>query len=140
MHYILLIYPPFLPLNMLKFLRRMAKNTCGQVDIIRSSNAEGRDFIMIISPYTAKPFFKEFKMKKKITIHINQKPFHFEKDELSPQDFRDAVGAPSEYEVWLIQKSPDPEGQLPVDDIQITSPVEIKDGQRYRVVPPGTFG
>jgi len=37
-------------------------------------------------------------------------------------------------------KIPDPEGQLPVDDIQITSPVEIKDGQQYRVVPPGTFG
>ena len=79
-------------------------------------------------------------MKKKITIHINQKPYHFEESQLAPQDFRDAVGAPSDYEIWLINKSPDPEGQLPVDDIQITGPVEIKDGQRYRVVPPGTFG
>ena len=79
-------------------------------------------------------------MKKKITIHINQKPYHFEQSELAPQDFRDAVGAPNDYEVWLIIKSPDPEGQLPVDDIQITDIVQIENGQRYRVVPPGTFG
>ena len=49
---------------------------------------------------------------KKITIHINQKPYHFEKNELSPQDFRDTVGAPNDYEVWLVQKSPDPEGNF----------------------------
>jgi len=76
----------------------------------------------------------------KVTILINQRPFHFEKETLSPQDFRDAVHAPQDYEVWLIVKDPDPEGQLPVDDLQITTPVEIKSGQRYRVVPPGTFG
>lgn len=76
----------------------------------------------------------------KITIHINQSPYHFEQDTLSPQEFRDAVHAPEDYEVWLIMKSPDPEGQLPVDDVQITSEVSIKNGQRYRVVPPGTFG
>lgn len=79
-------------------------------------------------------------MKKKITIHINQKPYQFEKKELSPEDFRGAIEAPNDYEVWLIVKSPDPEGQLPVDDIQITTIVIIKSGQRYRVVPPGTFG
>jgi hypothetical protein len=79
-------------------------------------------------------------MTKKITILINQKPHQFERAELGPQDFRDAVGAPSDYEVWLINKSPDPEGQLPVDDSQITTSVPIEDGQRYRVVPPGTFG
>ncbi len=76
----------------------------------------------------------------KITIHINQTPYHFDQDTLSPQDFRDAVHAPVEYEIWFITKSPDPEGQLPVDDVQIISLVEIKNGQRYRVVPPGTFG
>lgn len=77
---------------------------------------------------------------KKITILINQRPFHFEKETLSPDDFRNAVGAPADYEVWLIVQNPDQEGQLPVDDIQITGPVRIKSGQRYRVVPPGTFG
>lgn len=79
-------------------------------------------------------------MTEKITILINQTPYHFEQAELSPQDFRDAVNAPSDYEVWLINKSPDPEGQLPVDDLQVTKPMEITNGQRYRVVPPGTFG
>jgi hypothetical protein len=76
----------------------------------------------------------------KITILINQKPYHFEVAELAPADFRVAVGAPSDHEVWLVVHSPDPEGQLPVDDIQITGPTEIKSGQRFRVVPPGTFG
>lgn len=75
-----------------------------------------------------------------ITILINQQPFHFEKPALTPQEFRDAVGAAADYEVWLIVKDPDPEGQLPIDDTQITQPTEIKSGQRYRVVPPGTFG
>jgi len=79
-------------------------------------------------------------MAQKTTIIINQQPFHFEETTLSPQDFRSAVGAPEDHEVWLIVKNPDPEGQLPADDIQITGPVEIINGQRYRVVPPGTFG
>jgi hypothetical protein len=78
--------------------------------------------------------------EKKITIIINQRPFHFEKDILNPEDFRKAVNAPADYEVWKIVKDPDPEGQLPVDDIQITGPIEIKSGERFRVVPPGTFG
>lgn len=77
---------------------------------------------------------------QKITIIINQRSYKFEKTTLSPQDFRDAVEAPSNYEVWQIVNSPDPEGQLPVDDEQVTGPVEIKSGERYRVVPPGTFG
>lgn len=76
----------------------------------------------------------------KITIHINQRPFHFEKDTLTPEEFRAAVYAPADYEVWKIVKDLDPEGQLPQDDIQITGPVEIKNGEKYRVVPPGTFG
>ena len=74
------------------------------------------------------------------TIIINQRPHKFDKSSLPPDDFRNAVDAPSDYEVWLIVKDPDPEGQLPVDDTQITAPVEIKNGERYRVVPPGTFG
>jgi hypothetical protein len=76
----------------------------------------------------------------KITIIINQHPYHFENEILSPDDFRTAVGAPADYEVWHIIKSPDPEGQLPTDDIQISSPTKIRNGDRFRVVPPGTFG
>jgi len=79
-------------------------------------------------------------MHQNIPIIINQQPYHFEETTLSPNDFRKAVGAPEDHEVWLIRKNPDPEGQLPVDDLQITNSIEIKSGQRYRVVPPGTFG
>lgn len=76
----------------------------------------------------------------KVTILINQRPHHFDSTTLTPEDFRNAVGTPSDYEVWRIVKDPDPEGQLPVDDVQITAPTEVKNGERFRVVPPGTFG
>ena len=33
--------------------------------------------------------------KKKIKIIINQQPKHFDKSILTPDDFRDAVGAPA---------------------------------------------
>ena len=78
--------------------------------------------------------------KEKITILINQRPFHFHQEVLGPEDFRNAIGAPSDYEIWLVVHSPDPEGQLPTDDVQITGPTHIRNGQKYRVVPPGTFG
>jgi hypothetical protein len=79
-------------------------------------------------------------MPNQFTITINQHAYHFDTASLSPSDFRNAVGAPEDHEVWLIVHNPDPEGQLPADDVQITGSVEIKNGQRYRVVPPGTFG
>ncbi len=79
-------------------------------------------------------------MPEKITILINQRPVHFEKTTLAPEEFRKAVSAPTDYEVWKIIKDPDPEGQLPLDDIQITAAVQINSGERFRVVPPGTFG
>lgn len=75
-----------------------------------------------------------------VRIIINQTPFRFDKKTLEPKDFREKVKAPEDYEVWKIVKDPDPEGQLPVDDIQITGPVTVKSGERFRVVPPGTFG
>jgi hypothetical protein len=77
---------------------------------------------------------------QKITIIINQRPFHFERDTLEPSDFRNAVSAPPDYEVWQVIRDPDPEGQLPKDDVQITTVTHIQSGERFRVVPPGTFG
>jgi hypothetical protein len=79
-------------------------------------------------------------MPHRITIHINHQVFHLDHAEVAPDEFRSLVTAPSDYEVWKTVKSPDPEGQLPVDDIQITSPVTVENGDHYRVVPPGTFG
>jgi len=77
---------------------------------------------------------------KHITILVNQKPYHVDSGTLSPQGFRDLVTAPCDYEVWKVVKDPDPEGQLPLDDIQVTAAIEVKSGDRFRVVPPGTFG
>lgn len=76
----------------------------------------------------------------KITILINQRPFHFDHGTLAPEEFRNAVNAPGDYEIWRTVHDPDPEGQLPTDDVQVTGPVAVKSGQRFRVVPPGTFG
>lgn len=76
----------------------------------------------------------------KITIIINKKPHHFYDEKISAQEIRNAIGASSDYEVWLVVKDPDPEGQLPKDDRLITGAITIKSGMRFRVVPPGTFG
>jgi hypothetical protein len=78
--------------------------------------------------------------KTKVTIIINKQSFRFDTDELEPADFREKVNAPADYEVWHIVKDADPEGQLPVDDVQITGRTTVKSGERFRVVPPGTFG
>lgn len=78
--------------------------------------------------------------EKKITILINQKPFHLENSLITAAEMREKVHAPDDYEVWQVVKSPDPEGQLPLDDIMITASVEVKSGDKFRVVPPGTFG
>jgi hypothetical protein len=77
---------------------------------------------------------------EKITILINQRPFHLDHSTVTPQEMRELVGLSGDYEVWKIVKSPDPEGQLPLDDIQVTGPIEVKSGDQFRVVPPGTFG
>lgn len=76
----------------------------------------------------------------KITILVNQKPYHVDKTVLSADEIRALVNASSDYEVWRIIKNPDPEGQLPVDDQMITGEIAVKSGDRFRVVPPGTFG
>jgi hypothetical protein len=76
----------------------------------------------------------------KITILITQKPHHLEQNTLTPDEFRSLAQAPPDYEVWHVVNNPDPEGQLPVDDVQVTASFEVKSGDRFRVVPPGTFG
>ncbi len=76
----------------------------------------------------------------KITIHVNQTPFHLEQTTISADEIRRLIQAPADYEVWKVIKSPDPEGQLPVDDLLVTGNIEIKSGDKFRVVPPGTFG
>jgi hypothetical protein len=80
------------------------------------------------------------KTEKKVTILVNKKPYHIDTSTITDDEIRSLVQAPDDYEVWKIIKSPDPEGQLPIDDIQITGSIEVKTGDKFRVVPPGTFG
>lgn len=75
-----------------------------------------------------------------ITIIVNQSPFHISDSTISSEEIRGLADSPDDYEVWHVIGSPDPEGQLPVDDIQVTAEVVVKSGDRFRVVPPGTFG
>jgi hypothetical protein len=76
----------------------------------------------------------------RITILVNQVPHHLESDEVTPELLRTFAGLPADYEVWQVVGSPDPEGQLPANDVQVTGPIHVKSGDRFRVVPPGTFG
>ncbi len=76
----------------------------------------------------------------KITILVTQHPHHIDSETVDDQNIRVLAGAPDEYEVWHVVNSPDPEGQLPVDDVQVTQEINVKSGDRFRVVPPGTFG
>ena len=78
--------------------------------------------------------------EQKITILVNKQPFHVNITLISACEIRGLVAASDDYEVWMVVKSPDPEGQLPNDDIQISGDIEVKSGDRFRVVPPGTFG
>lgn len=75
-----------------------------------------------------------------VTIVVNQKSFHLQSDEVTPEQLRALVQLPADYEVWKVVGAPDPEGGLPKNDIQVTGPIEVKNGDRFRVVPPGTFG
>ena len=55
-------------------------------------------------------------MSDQVAIYINKVLHKFEEHTLKPEDFQRAAKAPDEYEVWLVVGTPDPEGQLPLDD------------------------
>jgi len=75
-----------------------------------------------------------------ITILINQVPYHLNTSTITATEIKQLAGADNDYEVWKVVKSPDPEGQLPIDDIQVKGSIGVKSGDKFRVVPPGTFG
>lgn len=75
-----------------------------------------------------------------ITIIVNQVTHHITSSTITAAYLRELAGAGPDYEVWKVVKTPDPEGQLPVDDIQIKDSTTVKSGDKFRVVPPGTFG
>lgn len=80
------------------------------------------------------------KTKKKTTIHVNNVVHHLSQTEITASELRDLSQSPADYEVTKIVGAPDPEGQPLTDDLVITGSIAIKSGDKFRVVPPGTFG
>ncbi|MBK7143601.1 MAG: hypothetical protein IPH75_16180 [bacterium] len=79
-------------------------------------------------------------MPENVTILVNQRPYHLDSETTSAEAIRTLASAPSDYEVWKQVKSPDAPGQPPVDDVLITGALQVKSGDKFRVVPSGTFG
>lgn len=77
---------------------------------------------------------------KTTTIIVNQREHKVSGDTITVPELQRLASAPGDYEVWQIIRNPDPEGQLPKDDVRVTGTIKIKNGDRFRVVPPGTFG
>lgn len=76
----------------------------------------------------------------KKVFKVNSQQFFTDKDSLTANEIRDLVSVDASYEVWKIIGIPDQEGQLPVDDVLVTDSIDIKSGDQFRTVPPGTFG
>jgi hypothetical protein len=71
---------------------------------------------------------------KKITIHINDKPYHFDGATVSVAEIKQVAGIPAANLLFL--EVPGPGDDLPVTGDVIT----IKSGQHYYDMPPGNFG
>lgn len=80
------------------------------------------------------------KEDQKVTIIVNKRSHHIQGHSITAEELQSLAAAPADYEVWQIIKSPDPEGQLPKDDVRVTGSITVKSGDRFRVVPSGTFG
>jgi len=76
----------------------------------------------------------------KTGITINQKKHSLENTTVTADELRKLAKAGADYEVWKVVKKADPEGKLPADDLLIKGEVKVKSGDKFRVVPPGTFG
>jgi len=78
--------------------------------------------------------------KDKITILINQKPYHVETDSLTGAEIKGLADGPSDYLVVLVVKDPDPVAGGDDKIIGDNQVVQLKSGMRFRIVNPGTFG
>ena len=77
---------------------------------------------------------------KKITILINQKPYHVEKSEITGSEIKELASGPPDYWVTLVVKDPDEVAGGDDPRILDDQVVQIKSGMRFRIVNPGTYG
>ncbi len=68
-----------------------------------------------------------------VEVFINKVRCGFDHDNLTPQEIRAAVGSVDDFEVWQIIYNSDPESEILFDEIQITSAVAVKNGDRFRL-------
>jgi hypothetical protein len=75
------------------------------------------------------------------TIHINNKPYKTEADELSGAQIKALAasgGVKADYELFLVHE---PGSGPPVDDsIGDSQVVKIQNGMKFRAIPPGNRG
>jgi len=82
----------------------------------------------------------EEKGKLKITIHINNKPYHVETSQMTGAEIKQLGGGPMDYLLVLVVKDPDPVAggdDIIINDNQV---VELKSSMHFRIVNPATFG
>ncbi len=75
-----------------------------------------------------------------ITIVINNRPYKAPAPQMTGRQIKELAGGPLEYLLVEIVKSPDPVAggdDIIIGDDQV---VDLKDGMRFRIVNPATFG
>jgi len=75
-----------------------------------------------------------------ITILINNRPFKAPKPEMTGREIKELAGGPLDYLLVLVVKDPDPVAGGDDQIINDNQPVTLKDGMRFRIVNPATFG
>lgn len=71
----------------------------------------------------------------KVTVIINQRPYHFDVDDLTGAELKQAAGiAPANL---LFREVPGPKDDEPIADDQV---VTLESGDHFYDMPPGNFG
>ena len=75
-----------------------------------------------------------------ITILVNNRPFKTESPQLTGLQIKELAGGPLDYLLVLIVKEPDATAGGDDQIINDNQLVTLKDGMRFRLVNPATFG
>ena len=75
-----------------------------------------------------------------VTILINNRPFKAPKPEMTGREIKELAGGPLDYLLVLVVGSPDPAAGGDDQIIRDDQLVILKDGMRFRIVNPATFG
>ena len=73
--------------------------------------------------------------RERVTVIINQKPYHFDEDEVTGRALKERAAIPDANLLFL--EVPGPGDDLLIGDDQI---VELKSGEHFYDMPPGNFG